>query len=124
MSLRSEIADVLKAQLPAAVKYKVLPYMRELDNAASRVVMVHRKKITRNTERHALIDHDVVIHVLVPETLGEAAEDAADAAVDDVLAVVQAINDIDWTTAERSTYSNFVGYEITLTATTPYLRPE
>lgn len=123
MSLRSDIADVLKAELPAG-KYRVLPYMRELDNSAARVVMVHRKKIARNRDRHALIDHDVVIHALVPETLGEAAEDAADACVDDVLGVLQQIDNLDWSEAERSTYTNFVGYEITVTATTPYLRPE
>lgn len=121
MSLRSDIADALTAALP---DYKVMPYKRELDGATMPVVMVHRSAVNK-TLRHAALEHKVDVHVLIPETWGERVEDAADEALEAVLAVIEDISDLEWTTAERSTYNNFAGWEVTLTATTAnYLLPE
>jgi hypothetical protein len=121
VSLRKEIADVIAEACP---KYKVLPYMRELDGTTMPVVMVHRTEVAK-TQRHAELGHKVAVHVLIPETWGERVEDAADAALEAVLTVIEDIESLDWTTAERSTYNNFAGWEITLTATTGnYLLPE
>lgn len=121
MSLRSDIAEVLAEANP---DYKVLPYMRELDGATMPVVMVHRSGISR-TPAHAVLDHKVVVHVLIPETWGERVEDAADEALENVLRIIEQIEDLDWTAAERSTYNNFAGWEVTLTASTAnYLLPE
>ena len=121
MSLRSDISAVLSDRLP---DYLVMPYLRELDNSTKPVVMTHRKQLTQ-TERHAQLDHELPVHVLVPESFGEEAEDAADEALEAVLRVLQLIEDMDWTQAERANYSNFIGWEITLTASTKnYLLPE
>lgn len=114
MSLRSDIADVLKEELPAT--YAVLPYVKALDNTARPVVMVHRSEVTKAELSH--LTHAVTLHVLVPDTLGEAAEDAADKALEDVLRLVEAMNNLDWSKADRAPYENFTGWEITLTATT------
>lgn len=93
-----------------------MAYVKTLDNTDRPVVMVHRSKLTRNPAS-AYLDHSVTVHVLVAETLGEAAEDAADAALWDVLAALQGIPDLDWEEATRAPYTNFTGYEITLTTT-------
>jgi hypothetical protein len=114
VSLRSDIADVLRDNLPA--DYHVQAYVKALDNTARPVVMVHRSKITKAALGH--LSHEVTLHVLVPETLGEAAEDAADTALETVLGLVEAMNDLDWTGADRAPYENFTGWEITLTAST------
>jgi hypothetical protein len=114
VSLRSDIADVLTAELPA--DYAVMAYVKSLDNTSRPVVMVHRSKITKAPLGH--LDHAVTLHVLVPETLGEAAEDAADKALETVLALVERMDRLDWTGADRAPYENFTGWEITLTATT------
>lgn len=113
MSIRSDIADAMRELLPA--EFVSMPYVRALDNTSVPVVMVHRSKITRNESR-AYFDHSVTVHVLVPETLGEEAEDAADAALDAALGVLDLLPNLDWTEAERASYANFTGYEITLTA--------
>lgn len=121
MSLRSDIAHVIREQLP---NYKVMPYMRELDGATMPVVMVHRAVVDK-TPRHNALVHKVSIHVLIPETWGEKVEDAADEALENVLKVIEQVDDLDWSTAERSTYNNFAGWEVTLSATTDnYLLPE
>jgi len=114
VSLRSDIADVLRENLPGT--YHVQAYVKALDNTDRPVVMVHRSKITKAALSH--LAHEVTLHVLVPETLGEAAEDAADTALETVLGLVEAMNDLDWSTADRAPYANFTGWEITLTAST------
>jgi hypothetical protein len=114
VSLRSDIADVLRDNLPDT--FAVMAYVKTLDNTSRPVVMVHRSKITKAPLGH--LDHAVTLHVLVPETLGEAAEDAADTALETVLGLVEAMNDLDWTGADRAAYENFTGWEITLTAST------
>lgn len=114
MTLRSDIADVLREHLPET--YTVMAYVKKLDNTARRVVMVHRSKVTKADLGY--LTHAVTVHVLVPETLGEGAEDAADKAFEEVAALLEAMNDLDWTEAERTAYENFTGWEITLTAST------
>jgi hypothetical protein len=114
VSVRSEIAEALTLALPET--YKVMAYVKTLDNTARPVVMVHRSKVARNSA-HAYLDHSMTVHVLVAETLGEAAEDAADAALEAVLSALEAVPDLDWTEAERAAYENFTGYTITLTTT-------
>jgi len=114
VSLRSDIADVLKENLPA--DYAVLAYVKALDNIAKPVVMVHRSKLSKAPLGH--LDHTATLHVLVPETLGQEAEDAADTALENVLGLVEQMNNLEWTTADRATYTNFTGWEITLTAST------
>jgi hypothetical protein len=117
VSLRSDIADFIRARV--GIDYQVLPYQRELDNAAKPVVLVHRREINRIPGRHAWIEHAVAVHVLVPEAYGKEAEDAADTALSAVLTALQDLADVEWSKAERANYSNFVGYEVTLTAETP-----
>lgn len=114
MSLRSDIADVLRDNLP--VKFHVMAYVKTLDNTDRPVVMVHRSEVTKEALGH--LGHGVTVHVLVAETLGEAAEDAADAALESVLRLLEAMNDLDWSKATRAAYENFTGWEITLTAST------
>ena len=114
MSIRSDIADAMRDLLPP--EFKALPYVKALDNISTPVVMVHRSKITRH-ETSSYFDHAVTVHVLVPETLGEAAEDKADAAVEAALGVLDLLPNLDWAEATRAPYANFTGYEITLTAT-------
>jgi hypothetical protein len=105
---------VLRANLPDT--YRVQDYVKALDNIAVPVVMIHRSKLSKAALSH--LGHEVTLHVLVPETLGVEAEDAADTALENVLALVEQMNSLDWATAERSPYANFTGWEITLTATT------
>jgi hypothetical protein len=114
VSLRSDIADVLQEHLPAG--YVVLPYVKELDNTSKPVVMVHRSKLSKAALSR--LESTVTLHVLVPETLGKEAEDAADTALDAVLTLVELMDQLDWTGADRAAYTNFTGWEITLTATT------
>jgi hypothetical protein len=114
VSLRSDIGDVLRENLPAT--YRVQDYVKALDNIAVPVVMVHRSKITKAALAH--LSHEVTLHVLVPETLGVEAEDAADKALEEVLALVEQMNALDWTAADRAPYANFTGWEVTLTAST------
>lgn len=114
MSIRSDIADAMRELLPET--FVAMPYAKALDNTSVPVIMVHRSKVTRN-EAHSYWDHAVTVHVLVPETIGEAAEDAADAALDAALGVLDLLPNLDWTEAERASYANFTGYEITLSAT-------
>jgi alcohol dehydrogenase YqhD (iron-dependent ADH family) len=114
VSLRSDIAEVLKAELPA--EYHVMAYLKTLDNTSRPVVMIHRSEVTKAPMHH--LDHAVTLHVLVPETLGEEAEDAADKALESVLRLVEQMNNLDWTKAERASYENFTGFIVTLTAST------
>lgn len=119
MSLRSDLADALAAELPAGY-YTVMPYTRALDGASGPVVMVNRRRIAVVPDRHGAIEHDVELTVLVPETYGAGAEDAADEAIEDVIRVVERISDpVVWTEATRSLYEgNFVGWSLVLTFTT------
>lgn len=114
MSLRSDIADVFRDELPA--DYHVMAYVKTLDNTARPVVMVHRSEVSKESLGH--LGHAITLHVLVPESLGEEAEDAADKALEDVLRLVEAMNNLDWSKATRAPYENFTGWEITLTANT------
>jgi len=118
VSIRSEIAEELTGALPAT--FKVMPYVKQLDNTDRPVVMLHRSKVARNPESSRYLDHSVTAHVLVAETLGEAAEDAADAALEAVLDALEGMGWLDWTEAERTPYANFTGYQITLTASKPH----
>lgn len=123
MSLRNDLAATLKAELGTG--FAVLSSKRSIDGTTIPVVIVHRKTIVPGAERKRLTT-DVEVIVLVPETDGDKAEDAVDAALDTVLQVFERIEDpIVWTRAERDNFEgNFVGFTITLEATTDnYLLP-
>jgi hypothetical protein len=118
VSVRSEIAEALTEALPAT--FRVMDYVKQLDNTDRPVVMLHRSKVRRNDSSRAYLDHSMTAHVLVPETLGAAAEDAADDALDAVLGALEGIGYLDWEEAERTPYANFTGYQITLTVSKPH----
>jgi hypothetical protein len=117
VSLRSELADFLRARLPG---YKVLAYQYEMDNSSMPVVMVHRSKVERHPMHRALWESSLTVSVLVPPMIaGEALEDAADAALLEVLTALQDADNVEWTEAERVSYANFAGWQVPLTTTTP-----
>ena len=123
MSLRKDLAAILKSELGTG--FAVLSSKRSIDGTTLPVVMVHRKSITAGASRSRLTT-DVEVVVLVPEAEGDGAEDAVDAALDEVLKVLERIEDpIVWTKADRDNFEgNFVGFTITLEATTDnYLLP-
>lgn len=126
MSLRSDIADALRDNMPTG-KYVVQATVRKPDNISKPLVMVNRKELTPDREKHARLGHELEVHVLVPETFGLEAEDAADAALDAVLRVVERIEqDVLWTRAERANFEgDFIGWTVTLTTETAnYLAPK
>lgn len=126
MSLRSDIADALRENLPKG-RYHVQATVRKPDNISKPLVMVNRKELTPDPAQHARLTHELEVHVLVPETFGIEAEDAADAALDAVLQVIERIEqDVLWTRAERANFEgDFIGWTVTLrTETVNYLAPK
>lgn len=117
MSLRADLAAVLKAEL--GDDFAVLASKRAIDNTSKPVVMVHRKTVLALSERKRLAT-DLEVLVLVAESYGDGAEDKADEALDTVLRVLERIEDpVVWTKAERDNFEgNFVGYAVTVEATT------
>lgn len=125
MSLRSDIADALRDNLPKPIHVQAT--VRKPDNISKPLVMVNRSALTPDKEKHARLGHELEVHVLVPETYGVDAEDAADAALDAVLRVIERIEqDVLWTRAERANFEgDFIGWTVTLaTETANYLAPE
>jgi len=114
VSLRSDVADHLRARLPG---FKVLAYQYEMDNSTMPVVMVHRSRINPHPDRHVLWENTLTVKVLSPQMVGEAAEDAADDALRAVLGALQDLPEVQWTEAERATFANFIGYDVTVTFT-------
>ena len=123
MSVRSDVAALITTALP---EFRVLPFSKNLDNIrpGQPVVMVTRNSFAPHPESAHVLTHHLDVLVFVGTTDGELAEDDADYAVEDVLTVIEAAENLLWTNAERSTLQEaYAGYKISLAVHTPnYLK--
>lgn len=115
MNARTALSEALTDALPG---FRVLGYSQDLDAVTRPTVMVWTSLIER-AEQFGLdrIKVTVELWVLVGNDNPEAANDALDDALEDVLGALQDVDWIDWTTAERGVlFDRFHGYRITALA--------
>ncbi|QCO98968.1 hypothetical protein FCN77_16260 [Arthrobacter sp. 24S4-2] len=119
-AIRQMVADKIKAD-NAGFIVKAFPV--SLPEALTKVyVSVYRETLT-NAPQLAAVTESLKIVVIGPKIGTDVAENELEDALDAVLRSVQALNYIQWSTAERATFSDkYQGYEINLTANTenPY----
>lgn len=117
MSVRSELAAALKPLLPNTVKIIDVP--RSIDGMESKrpVVMLYRE--SRAKAPNALGDYfdTFALYVVTPGVDTRRSEDALDDTLDAVIAALDAIKWLQWTSAERSLFGDnqAPAYKITLT---------
>lgn len=95
-------------------------YAPEQVAAGRPVVAVYRERLGRNGAR---VEHTLKLDIFVSLTDGEAAEDEADDALDDVLLSLQRLGNCHWTECQRVTFADaFTGYTVTavMHSTDPY----
>lgn len=83
MSIRHELADVLRPLLPAG--WRIVPYERDIDPPSATVVMIRQKRL-RFDERAGRLVAVLILSIISPHTDDTAAaEDALDDGVNDLL---------------------------------------
>lgn len=117
MSVRSELAALLKPLLPASVKIIDVP--RSIDGLEAKrpVVMLFRE--SREKAPNAMGDYidTFTMYVVTPGVDVRRSEDALDDILDQVLDALDTITWLNWTSAERSIFGDnqAPAYKITLT---------
>lgn len=117
-TVRQQVADQIRTDNP---DHRVDHYPNVPSNvqASALYVDVYLTDLGRN-------DNDQIIHTLkldcyASRTSGAEAEDEAETLRDDVLLSLQRMDNVQWSTAQRSSLgpdSQFIGYQITATVTT------
>jgi hypothetical protein len=120
MGARAQLAAALKPLLPSQVKLVDVPRSLDGVEANKPVVMLYREKLTKAP--NAIGDYlaTFALWIITPGIDPKRAEDALDDILDDVILAIDAIDFIQWSTAERSTFgdSQAPAYRIDLTVLT------
>lgn len=106
MSVRSEVADALRPLLPANMRIIDVP--RSLDglDANRPVVLLYRDRLEKAPNAQGAYLSTVTLWVITPHIDTIKAEDALDAALDDVIAALDQILWANWRTAERAIFGD------------------
>ena len=117
MSVRSELAALLKPLLPASIKIIDVPRSIDGIEAKRPVVMLFRE--SRAKAPNALGDYldTFTMYVVTPGIDTRRSEDALDDTLDQVIEALDTITWLNWTNAERSIFGDnqAPAYKITLT---------
>lgn len=117
MSVRSELAALLKPLLPASIKIIDVPRSIDGIEAKRPVVLLYRE--SRAKAPNALGDYidTFSMYVVTPGVDVRRSEDALDDTLDQVIAALDTITWLNWSTAERSIFGDnqAPAYKITLT---------
>lgn len=120
MSVRSEVADLLRPQLPA--DWLILPYRPTETNLGRVSVWMSQRSVERRGDLARGIDQTSLVATLVEPTRDpETADDRLEANLDLLLDALDNLTGITRGTAERGVTSDdggYPGYDITLTLTT------
>jgi len=117
MSVRSDLADALRPLLPTT--YKIVDVPRSLDGLEAKrpVVLLYRE--SREKAPNAIGDYfdTFSLYIVNPIVDVRRGEDALDNALDEVVAALDDISWLNWTSAERSLFGDAMApaYKITLT---------
>ncbi|MDF9877466.1 hypothetical protein [Cellulosimicrobium cellulans] len=120
MSARTELVTALKANLPST--YRVIGYNPTIDGVPKPTVMVWQTTLTRADDFGLQrVNVTFTVWVLVGQENSGNADNALDAALERVLASLQPIDWVEWTTAERGVFGppdgkQFHGYQVTVEA--------
>ena len=117
MSVRSELAALLKPLLPASIKIIDVPRSIDGIEAKRPVVMLFRE--SRAKAPNALGDYldTFTMYVVTPGIDTRRSEDALDDTLDQVIEALDTITWLNWSNAERSIFGDnqAPAYKITLT---------
>lgn len=116
-TLRSQLADALKAVLPSNVKIVDVP--RGLDGIEARrpVVMLYRSNVTKAPNAQGTFFNAFSLWIVSPNVDSRRSEDQLDEMLDEVLTALVGIPWLNWSQAVRSTFGDqqAPAYEITVT---------
>lgn len=118
MSARRQLGAALKAGLPAAARYKVLPYPTNDPGPAARpVLIVFQDSVKPFPEApEGTFQLDLVVWVLI-DALNSKGEDVLETALNRTLDVIHAQDWLLFVEAERQSFgTTHTGYKIALTA--------
>lgn len=120
MSARTELVTALKANLPST--YRVIGMNPTIDGVPKPTVMVWQQALARPDDFGLQrVNVTFNIWVLVGQENSGNADNALDAALENLLNALQPIDWVEWTTAERNVFGNtegkqFHGYFVTVEA--------
>lgn len=113
MSLRTEVVAALRTALPA---YRITG-LTTLDGVAKPTLLVWQESLTPTETFSPRVLARLAVWILVPQSDPGKADDALDAALEDVLGVVQPMDQIGWESAERGVLDEtWHGYKLTVVA--------
>ena len=117
MSVRSELAAELKPLLPATVKIIDVPRSIDGIEAKRPVVMLYRESRAKAPNSIGDYFDTFAMYVVTPGIDTRRSEDQLDDTLDEVLAALDQIKWVNWSTAERSVFGDnqAPAYKITLT---------
>ena len=117
-TVREEIAAKIKADNPT-YSVKAFPVSAPENLGATKVfVSVYRESMT-NAPQLAAVTQSLKLQVITPKTGTDVAETELEDALFEVLVSIASLNYVQWSTAERAVFAEkFIGYEITLEAST------
>lgn len=116
-TVREQVADQIKTD---NALYNVYPFPKSAPDNLGKTkvqVSVYRSDLQTLSENPNALQHNLIIEVLVGQTVGDKAEDALDDALDNVLLSLQRIQGAQWSTAERTVFDEkYIGYKINASA--------
>lgn len=106
MTVRSEVADALRAVLPANLKLVSVP--RSLDGLEPGypVVMLYRDRLEKAPNAQGMYFSTLSLWLISPHVDEVRAEDNLDATLDLVITALDGITFVQWKAAERSTFGD------------------
>lgn len=124
VSIRSTIADGLRSVLPS--KWKVLPYLDDIDSPLNPVVMIGQSSVTKTPAAPlGARDLSLVARVVVPPTDPSKVDDGLEEALDTLLDSIEELSGsglrLRWDSADKAIESNLPAYDVTLTVTVQHI---
>ncbi|GAB2474400.1 hypothetical protein [Xylanimonas ulmi] len=115
MNVRTQLSNDLKAALSG---FRVVGYNTQIDPPTKPTVMLWASQMVKGeTLKRPMVTVTFDIWVLVGQENTGAADNALDAALEKVLAALQPLGWVDWTTAERGIFADALhGWRVTATA--------
>lgn len=117
MSVRTQLAQHLRQTLPS---YRVIAAADVPDAVTKPTLLLHQGNVTRLPQiGHDRLQVELVLWLLVGNEKPEAAEDALEQGMDDVIETLRPLTWVDWPNAERMTFGepdgpNYHGYRFNL----------
>lgn len=116
MSVRSDLATALKPLLPQTIKIIHVP--RSLDGVETNrpVVMLYRESMTKAANGQGFYLNEFALWLISPHIDPTRSEDSLDLLLDQTIEALDAIDWLNWSNAERSTFgdSQAPAFKITL----------